>query len=171
MNRKLRFWNARVLSYFVASLSGVAFLVAGILILLNRWQNKKGEMTDRSMLQAIFAIHIFSAVAFCLSLVFLKGLYQNRIALMRPYVYLLSACLLFAFITIICIYTADLVKEPAYFNAILFNFYYCLGLGLLILFLLPIFLVYRQMSKSIEIIEKLDEATVAEIKPTITTLY
>lgn len=42
MNRKLRFWNARVLSYFVASLSGVAFLVAGILILLNRWQNKKG---------------------------------------------------------------------------------------------------------------------------------
>lgn len=34
------------------------------------------EMTDRSMLQAIFAIHIFSAVAFCLSLVFLKGLYQ-----------------------------------------------------------------------------------------------
>ncbi|XP_075169821.1 uncharacterized protein LOC142241876 [Haematobia irritans] len=145
----MRHFNAKILCFVVGALNGLAYLITGVLIFFYYYSKMKNEkFYYKEILLPAFIGKIFGFVAFVLSLVFLKGVYQKRSGLMAPFLYVTSGYIIFAVISLRCIYNADLVRQEHFVHGVLRHLYSCLGLGLYILFVSPMFLMYKRMRKT-----------------------
>ncbi|XP_013112663.2 uncharacterized protein LOC106090871 [Stomoxys calcitrans] len=164
--------NLRILCFIVASLNAAAYLIAIMwdIIYLNTEydlsSNPHGftnfDVHQNNDVHAGFLLLIVFAVGFLASLLFIKGLHQDRMRFMAPLVYFKAACILFSLTSIISVYNTYLMKVEFYLQAIVIVFTHFLSLGLFILFVSPLFIIYQRMrsSSKIRIV-----ATTREVKP------
>ncbi|XP_059225898.1 uncharacterized protein LOC131997972 [Stomoxys calcitrans] len=175
---EMRNFNDKILCFVVGALNGLAYLISGVLVFFYYYSKMRTEGMQRNFgdfreyyLMQAFIMKMFSVVAFVLALLFLKGVYQKRSGLMAPFIYVTTGYIIFAIISIRCIYNADLLREQSIIHAILMHFYYCMGLGLYILFVSPMFVMFRRLRKQKALADLYVDETDRNSRPLYPSLY
>ncbi|XP_073812278.1 uncharacterized protein [Musca autumnalis] len=148
-------FNLKNVSIVVASLNALGYLVAIMwdVIYLNeeykQYNYRSRGIHGNSSVHCGIILLLAYGTGLCSSALYLKGLREKRHGLMKPLLWVTTACIAFTSVSFLCFYHATLVRTSERFDAIIFGFTYFLALGLFILCSAPLLLTYQQIRQPI----------------------